>query len=195
MASASEFERLMERVATGSEDAVWELVETYTPYIIRSVRLTLSTRLRPKLDSQDIAQALWCSLLVGDTDFARLKSPGELIAFLARAAKNKVTSQSRRHHAIKRDVLREVSVANNETPEAGRRENPDPLFARDPTPSKIVAVRERWCQLISQASERDQRIVRMRMDRRSFQEISGEVHVSEMTARRTIERMVDQLCQ
>lgn len=195
MTKPSEFNKLMGQVAAGSEEAVWELVQTYTPYIIRSVRLSLSSKLRPKLDSQDIAQALWFSLLVGDADLSRLKSPRELIAFLARAAKNKVTSQSRRHHAIKRDVSREVSVTKDEKSPVRSENASEALYSRDSTPSKIVAVRERWNQLIAQASERDQRIIHMRMDRRSFEDISVEVQVSEMTARRTIERLVDQLSQ
>src|SRR5688572_28901882 len=52
MTSPSEFERLIQEVSSGSEDAIWKLVETYTPFIIRSVRSTLPSRLRPRLDSQ-----------------------------------------------------------------------------------------------------------------------------------------------
>jgi RNA polymerase sigma factor (sigma-70 family) len=194
MRKVSEFEKLMEQVTAGSEEAVWELVQTYTPYIIRSVRLTLSSKLRRKLDSQDIAQALWLSLLVGNTDLSRMKSPHELIAFLAKAAKNKVVSQTRHHHARKRDVTKEVA-ANHHGKFNLSDESSAVLFARDPTPSKLIAVRERWDSLIAAASDRDRRIIRMRIERRSFEDISGEVHVSQMTARRAIERIVDQLSQ
>jgi RNA polymerase sigma factor (sigma-70 family) len=194
MGKSSEFEHLMEQVAAGSEDAIWKLVDEYTPYIIRSVRLTLSPKLRPKVDSQDIAQSLWASLLLGDRELSGLKSPGALIAFLAKAARNKVTSQQRHHHALKRDISREVSAAQHESIRTDGRA-PASFYARDPTPSKIVAVREKWDQLVAQASERDRHILRMRVQQRNFGEISAEVQVSEMTARRAIERLVDQLCE
>jgi DNA-directed RNA polymerase specialized sigma24 family protein len=194
MSDLTEFERLIEQVAAGSEDAVWELVQTYTPYIRRSIRLSLAPKLRSRLDSQDIAQALWLSLLIGDADFSRMKSPNALIAFLARAAKNRVASQTKRHHAIKRDVAKEVSVNSQEFHDPITTA-PAAAFDRDPTPSKIVAVRDKWDHLIANASKRDQRIVHMRMERQSFEAISSEVNVSEMTARRAIERLVNQLCQ
>jgi RNA polymerase sigma factor (sigma-70 family) len=185
----------MEQVADGSEEAVWELVQTYTPYIIRSVRLSLSSNLRRKLDSQDVAQALWLSLLVGDVDLSRMETPEALIAFLARAAKNKVVTQIRLHHALKRDVSREIATMSDDGSNPDSDVRASLLYSRDPTPSKVVAVRERWDQLIANASDRDRRIIRMRIERRSFEDISGEVQVSQMTARRAIERFVDQFCK
>ena len=195
MGKDSEFEQLMEHVVAGSEEAVWTLVQTYTPYIIRSVRLSLSSKLRPKLDSQDIAQALWLSLLLGDNDLSRMESPEALVAFLSRAAKNKVTSQARRHQSLKRDISKEVPAASHDGPGGADESACAVLYSRDPTPSKLVAVRERWDHLVAKASERDRTILRMRVERHSFEEISGEVQVSQMTARRVIERLVDQLCE
>src|SRR5688572_4428906 len=103
----SEFEALMEQAAAGSEDAIWKLAETYTPYVIRSVRVLMSDKLRARFDSQDVAQALWASLLLGESELFSIKSPEALIAFLTRVAKNKVIDQTRQHHAQRRDVSRE----------------------------------------------------------------------------------------
>jgi len=194
METDSEFERLLRQVAEGSDEAALQLVETYTPFIIRSVRLALSPKLRPKLDSHDIAQALWASLLLGDVDLSRIKTPEALIAFLARAAKNKVASQARRHGAQKRNIDAEVSQ-DSRMRENRATDSSVSALDRDPTPSKLIAVRERWNHLLAKASERDQRIVEMRIDRKSFDEISLEVNVSQMTARRVIDRIIDEFCQ
>jgi RNA polymerase sigma factor (sigma-70 family) len=195
MGNESKFKRLMDEVADGSDQAVWELVQTYTPYIIRSVRMSLSAKLRPRLDSHDVAQALWMSLLLGDVDLSRMKTPEALIAFLARAAKNKVVSQARRHQALKRDVTREIAATADFKLSTPGESNASALYSREPSPSKVIAVREQWDQIISSASDRDRRIIHMRMERRSFEDISSEVNVSQMTARRAIERLVSQLCQ
>src|SRR5262249_2841714 len=85
MATVSKFDQLMANVAAGSEEAIWELLETYTPFVIRAARLSLPPTVRQKLDSQDIAQTLWASLLLGRTNLAKLESPDRLIAFLCRA--------------------------------------------------------------------------------------------------------------
>jgi RNA polymerase sigma factor (sigma-70 family) len=192
MTSPSEFERLIQEVSSGSEDAIWKLVETYTPFIIRSVRSTLPSRLRPRLDSQDIAQAIWASILLGECDLERLKSPQQLIAFLMKTAKNKVTTQTRRYFSLKRDVSKEVRTDQDAVP---TRYSVHSIFSREPSPSQLIATRERWEQLVSNSTERDRRILRMRLDRRSYDEISAEVQVSHMTARRVIERLVEGLCQ
>jgi DNA-directed RNA polymerase specialized sigma24 family protein len=192
----TEFERLIAEVAAGSEDAVWELAETYTPYIIRAVRLSLSPKVRAKLDSQDIAQTLWASLLLGDTDLTRLKSPEVLIAFLARAAKNKVIDKTRQLNTQKYNIAREEPMVIPGLEALGSPRQPAKTFhSRDCTPSTLVSVREQWTQILSKASNRDQRIVRMRTEGRTFEEISVEVQVSAMTARRAIERLVEQLTQ
>ena len=192
----TQFEHLIDEVAAGSEAAVWQLAETYTPYIIRAVRLSLPPKLRQKFDSQDIAQTLWASILLGGTDLHRLKSPENLIAFLARAAKNKVIDETRRFHTQKYNVAREEPL-DSSLAAAHRRVNyqPGPLHSREPTPSKQISVRERWDRLVANASERDRQILKMRIAGRSFDDISVQVHVSSMTARRAIERLVTQLSE
>jgi len=196
MGQITEFEQLMAGVAAGSEEAVWELAETYTPYIIRAVRLSLPAKLRHRLDSQDIAQTLWASLLLGDTDLAQWKSPTNLIAFLARAAKNKVIDQTRRLNTHKYNVAREEPLDSSAPKHVASQRRPTRhLYARDPTPSKVVSVRERWERIVSRASDRDRRILQMRFEGRNFDDISVEMQVSSMTARRAIERMVGQLTE
>src|SRR5262245_16988155 len=113
MMQGAEFDQLMAGVAAGSEEAIWRLAETYTPFIIRAVRQSLPTRLRSKVDSQDFAQTLWASLLLKNADLTRLKTPEQLIAYLVRATKNKVVDKTRHFDALKCDIHREEPLQDH----------------------------------------------------------------------------------
>jgi RNA polymerase sigma-70 factor (ECF subfamily) len=194
MSTVSKFDQLMADVAAGSEAAIWELLDTYTPFVIRAVRLSLPANVRQKLDSQDIAQTLWASILLGRTDLAKLGSPDGLIAFLCRAAKNKVIDKTRRLNTQKFAVSREQSL-NHPASESREGSSPEGLWANGSTPIEHVSVREQWRHLLSLASERDRQIIELRMKGCSFAEISQQVQVGEMTARRVVERFVEQLSE
>lgn len=192
MTELNDFDRLMAEVATGSEEAVFELAETYTPYIIRSVRRWLSPQLRPKFDSQDVAQTLWASLLLRRADLLRLKTAEELIAFLAQAAKNKVVAKARFVHAQKRNIALETRLPEETQPFQNQRPVSDPpLCSREPTPSTLASVRERWHRAIANASERDQQIVKLLLKRHTFEQIGSLLSIHEQTARRAVEKLVD----
>jgi RNA polymerase sigma factor (sigma-70 family) len=193
MAQIAEFNRLMAEVAAGSDDAVWQLAETYTPYIIRAVRHSLSPRLRQKLDSQDFAQTLWASLLLRPANLTRLKTPEQLIAYLAGATRNKVFEKARRFHAQKCDVRREESLDN--APGArglGGRRHSNSLHSRDATPSAIASIRDLWLHVLSSASERDREIVRLRRAGWTFEAIGEALQINEQTARRAMGRLLEQ---
>lgn len=198
MTQVAVFDQLMAEVAAGSEEATWQLAETYTPYIIRAVRASLPPKVRQKLDSQDFAQALWASILLKRTDLTRLKTPEQLIAFLARAARNKVIDATRRYLGTQKyDVKRE---RNLDDVAFGRRKRPErtlsgALFARDPTPSEFASLRERWNQVLKRASERDRQILRHRLAGDTFQIISVKLKINQATARRAIQRLIDQLSE
>jgi RNA polymerase sigma factor (sigma-70 family) len=193
MVEIAEFDRLMAEVASGSDDAVWQLAETYTPYIIRAVRYTLSAKLRPKLDSQDFVQTLWASLLLRPQDLARLKSPEELIAYLAAATRKKVLEKAKRFHTKKRDVRREealecASVAGD----FRQKSQTSALCSRDASPSATARVRDHWLHVMSNASDRDREIVRLRRAGYSFGTIGEQLQINEQTARRAMRRILEQ---
>jgi RNA polymerase sigma factor (sigma-70 family) len=197
MAQIAEFDRLMADVAAGSEEAVWQLAEIYTPYIIRAVRLSLSPRIRPKLDSQDFAQTLWASLLLKRADLTRLKSPEQLIAYLVQATKNKVIDKTRHFKTQKHNVDREENLESYAAVKAqARLQSPRQfLYSRDPTPSTSAILRERWDQILANASERDRRILTLRLSGCTFNSISGQLQINEATARRAMQRLIDQLSE
>jgi RNA polymerase sigma factor (sigma-70 family) len=194
MAQIAEFDRLMAEVAAGSDEAVWQLAETYTPYIIRAVRHSLSAKLRQKLDSQDFAQTLWASLLLRPAELTRLKTPEQLIAYLAGATRKKIFEKARRFQAQKRDIRREESL-DHTTALRGvdRKTCRSGLHSRDATPSATALVRDQWHHILSTASERDREIVRLRRAGCTFEAIGEKLRVNEQTVRRAMRRLIDQL--
>jgi RNA polymerase sigma factor (sigma-70 family) len=197
-APIAEFEKLMGEVASGSEDAIWQLAQTYTPYIVRTVRLSLSPKLRSKLDSQDVAQTLWASLLLKRTELARLKTPQQLIAYLAKATKHKVIDAARHYRTQKHDITREQSLDKGEPADAhgGNQHNArNRLFSRETSPSTAASLRERFNSVLTNATERDRKILHLRLRGCTFATISLKLKIDERTARRAICALVDQLSQ
>jgi RNA polymerase sigma factor (sigma-70 family) len=197
MVMIAEFDRLMAEVAAGSEDAVWQLAETYTPYIIRAVRSSLPRTLRAKLDSQDFAQSLWASLLLRRADLTRLETPGQLIAYLAQATRNKVVDKTRHFHTQKNDIGREERLPDHliSLKQAPVRVQRSALYARDLSPSTSANLRERWNQILSTLSDRDRKIFQLRLEGRTFDEISQKLEINQATARRAIQRLIEQLSE
>jgi RNA polymerase sigma factor (sigma-70 family) len=194
MSEITEFDRLMAEVAAGSEEAVMELAETYTPHILRSVRRCMSPKIRPKLDSQDVAQTLWASLLLRRSELLRLKTREQLIAYLVRASRNKVAEKAVKLRTQKRDIDREEPLGLAGSPIGNRRvsQGNEPC-SREPTPSTHASLRERWRKAISTASERDRRIVELVLQRRTYDEIGQILAIHEQTARRAVEKLVQEL--
>jgi len=94
--SDNDFERLMEGVRSGSEEAAWELVATYGESLRRAVRRVLNGKLRSKFDSFDFVQLVWKSFFCATNAAQQCKSPEELVAFLSSMARNKVRMEIRK---------------------------------------------------------------------------------------------------
>jgi RNA polymerase sigma-70 factor (ECF subfamily) len=182
----SEFAELMQRIQAGSQDAAWELLEKYGPHVQRFVRRSLNPQMRSKFDSVDFMQVVWASFFREPERIRRLDSPQQLVGYLAAMARNKVGTEVRRGMLTgKRDLRREVSIDEpRESPHEG-------LTARDPTPSSVAMARERWTQLVDDQPEGVRKIVEMRFMGATFDEIAEELHIHERTARKAIQRLVD----
>lgn len=63
--STAEFSALVERVRLGDEDALAELLQRYEAEVRLTARILLGRALRPHLDSVDLVQSVYHSLMVG----------------------------------------------------------------------------------------------------------------------------------
>jgi RNA polymerase sigma-70 factor (ECF subfamily) len=176
----SEFRQAIEQICAGSDEAVWNFIETYGPHIQRVVRRRLHQSLRSKFDSIDFVQMVWASFFADRKRIAAMREPEELIRYLMTMARNKVIDESRRRMKYqKHNVCRERSLDVGQYAGSVRRHD---------TPSQIASVRERWAGWMKDQSERNRRIVEMRMDGVAYDAISQHFGLSERTVREVIER-------
>ena len=181
-AERSEFQEILQRVEDGSDEALWELVERYGPHIQRWVKRKLDPRLRSKFDSADFVQMVWASFFRRPPEVERFSEPRQLIGYLVAMATNKVLDEHRRRlGTLKYDVNRERSLQENEEalPQVDKTRG---------TPSQYAIAHERWRKLMDAESERNRRIVEMRIAGATYVEIAKELNVHERTVRKVIEQ-------
>ncbi len=182
--ATGEFETLMREFAAGSEEAAWQIVEIYGPYVFRSVRRALSPKLRNQFDSVDFVQAVWASLIASREKLRHVEQPQELIAILSAIGRNKVIDVVRRARTKKYNIHREVSVDQDGAPIV------DSAPSRDPTPSDVAMARERWEGMMRDQPSHYRSIVVLRMHGNTHQDIANQLNVSDRTVRRVLNRLL-----
>jgi RNA polymerase sigma factor (sigma-70 family) len=179
MAQVSEFRNAIDRICSGSEEAIWEFIEEYGPHIQRVVRRRLNQSLRAKFDSVDFVQMVWASLFADLTKIKQMRDPKELIMYLAGMARNKVLEETRRRMQCERyNVRKEQPLSSSDLSEARSVTGHD-------TPSQHLIAKERLQKLMG-TSQRDQRILQMRLKGSTYVEIAKAMGINERTVRQII---------
>lgn len=177
------FRDLLEDVRSGSQDAAWELVETYGPHVHRYVRRVMHRSLRSKFDSLDFVQIMWASLFREPGKLSGFDQPEEFIAYLVTLAKNKVFNELRRRKYTERyDIGREQPYPDDSVAMADVRQQP-------PTPSAVAIAKERWVHLVSNQNQTVQSVVTLRLRGNTFEEIADKLQIHERTARKAIAQL------
>lgn len=179
----SEFRKVVERVCAGSDEAAWELIDTYGPHIQRVVRRKLNQRMRSKFDSLDFVQMVWASFFTEREKMAKFTEPTDLIKYLATIAQRKLIQESRRRlQGQKHNVGRERALISGS-------EDESTYVRKSNTPSQIVMAKDRLEAMMRERSDRDRRVVELRMQGLTFVEIGEELGIHERTAREVIEKL------
>ena len=189
-----EFESLILQLANGSEEAAWRIADVYTPHILRVVRAALPSAVRRRMDSIDFAQIVWASILQRRSYLSTVKSPEHLIALLSTVARRKVTDAFRHNTYQVRDVRRESKLDTGDLEyQASRGGGESGMRDRNLTPSQMVGLQEKWSRVVTALSARDREIVKLRIQGRHFPAIAEKVGVCESTAKRVMDRVLEQL--
>ena len=182
--NAEDFRDLMQRIRAGSEEAAWELVERYGEPIRRAVRRALNKKLRPKFDSLDFVQLVWSSFFRARDRLDRFQRPEQLAAFLFAMTRNKVGMEVRRRLLTdKYDVTRERSF--DELGAEGREE----LSDREPAPIEVAIAREQWNRILLDQPPHYRRIVQLRLQGHTYQDIADSLQLAESTVRRFLKKL------
>jgi RNA polymerase sigma factor (sigma-70 family) len=182
MSSTTEFNVLMDRLATGCPDAPTELFEHYGKHVRKIVRFHLGRRLRREFDSLDFTQEVWTSFFAQAHDRERFAGPKELAAFLARIARNKIADRIRdRVRSRKRALARTQPLDSALLDTVGN--------ARTPSPSQVFAAREQWELLVRGQSSRNQRMLELLREEYTHAQIGKELGLHEKTVQRLLARL------
>jgi RNA polymerase sigma factor (sigma-70 family) len=178
--SSMDFETLLGRLRLGDEDAAWDLVCEFGPHVVAVLRRRLKNQIRVRIDSQDLAQAVWKSFFLGIGDMAEIRSPDQLIAALIRMAQCKVLN------AYRDQLYTDCRGAVREVPFVSQDADGERIAGREATPSQFAIARERWQQMLRERSPEQQEVLRRRMTGESFEAIADSLGISARTARRVV---------
>jgi RNA polymerase sigma factor (sigma-70 family) len=192
---SSGFEVLIRRIGEGSDEAVWELLNRYSANILRVVRRHLPAELRPKVDSVDIVQSVWKSLLRKGEGFDHIASAEQFIGYISRVAQYKVF-EAHRHFTkyAQFDIRREAPMGRpKHSGEEVGDELGDCIDPRSHDPGEVLHALESWSLAMEKAGERGQRVVQLRLRGMTYQEIAEETGLSAITVRRTLASVLTSL--
>jgi RNA polymerase sigma factor (sigma-70 family) len=176
----SPFRQIIDRICSGSKEAVFEFIEDYGPHIQRVVRCRLNQSLRAKFDSLDFVQMVWMTLFTDLTKISQFKDPEQLIAYLVVIARNKVVEESRRRLKYQKyNVKREAKLTASDARVAT-------TARRNETPSAELIAREHFHEILNGKSERDRQVFTLRMEGATFDKIGTTLGISERTARQVM---------
>ena len=178
-----DIQSFLARIQAGDEDAARELLTRYEAEVRLVVRRQLPRLLRSRFDSLDFLQSVWGSF------FRRVRSgPAEfedsrhLVAFLARAAKNKVIDEYRRAASRKQDMHREEPLWGDGL---RPRDVPDPADS----PSEVAQAHEVLVRLRELMPRDRQAILEMKAEGLSSKDIGERLGISERTVQRVLEEL------
>jgi RNA polymerase sigma-70 factor (ECF subfamily) len=177
----SELTQFLRRIHEGDEGAARELLQRFEAEVRLVVRRQLPRLLRSRFDSLDFLQSVWGSFFLrmrnSPTDF---EDSRHLVAFLARAAKNKVIDEYRRAASHKNDMHREEPLwGDGHRP----RDVPDPIDS----PSEVAQAREVFGRLRELMPTEKRAILEMKADGLSSKDIGERLGISERTVQRVLE--------
>lgn len=184
MAGDDELRALMARAKAGDRDAVGEILTRYEREVLIMVRARLPREIRRQYDSVDFVQAVWKSLIPEFAKSARdFENERHLLKFLSGVVRNKVMEQHRR---LTRTAKYNVRMEEGLYVRRGDRDVPRELASPDPSPSQTALERECFARLTDQRSPLEVKVIGMRREGRTFEDIAAETQVDERSLRRII---------
>ncbi len=180
-----DFADLMTRAKAGDPEAIRDFLLRFEPEVRMMVRARLPKKLRTQVDSLDIVQAVWQSFfsdLPQDTpDFLKAE---HVHGFLAGVVRNKVYEQ---HRKLTRTAKYNISREERLYVRHGDREVPREVISPDPSPSQAAQASDRMAQLTEGRSPSEVKMIMLRREGLTYDEIAAHIGVNEKTVRRIID--------
>jgi RNA polymerase sigma factor (sigma-70 family) len=183
---------LMAQWREGDQEAAGALFQRYAERLLALARRRLSPLLVRHVDPEDVVQSAYRSFFTGARAgrFA-LERSGDLWRLLVAITLHKLQHQVERHTTAKRAVSRECHPDERNNPARLQEE----ILAREPTPAEAAALTDTLQQLLRGLQPLECRMVELRLQGYSLDEIAADVRRSERTVRRLLERVKERLHQ
>ncbi len=186
MATLPEEQVLIDLWRGGDENAARQIVERYFDRLLALADRRISQRLASRVDPEDIVQSVF------RTFFVRLKEgqfvfqdEDDLCKLLMRITLHKTLRQVAFHKAAKRDPNQEANQGDH------HRELLLALLDKEPSAEATVAFLDQLHHFLNQLEPQTRRILEMRLQGFTNDEISKELNVYDRKIRRAVERVRD----
>jgi RNA polymerase sigma factor (sigma-70 family) len=192
-----EFSHLMALVQAGDANAVGTLLSLFEHEVRIVVRHKLPRRLRVRYDSMDFVQSVYQSIMadwqVKPPD--SLQTKAQICAYLQATAHNKVLEIYRREtRTQKYDINREVAnlVRGRGVVDSATEKSLEP-YSHDPSPSQHAVAKDLMESLTRGKPAVVERILILRQEGCTFEEIGAKVGLSERAVRRILNDLRSQI--
>jgi RNA polymerase sigma factor (sigma-70 family) len=180
---------LLKQWQAGDQRAAHELYNRYGQRLMALVGSRLSPQLAPRLDAEDVVQSAYRSFFVRARDGRIvLERAGDLWQLLLAITLNKLHRLVKHHQAKKRAVGREQAEGRQ-----APRTAPEPAY--DSFTVEALALAEALAKIRQTSTAVDFRVVELRLQGYTVEEIAAEMQRGERTVRRVLERTKLQLEQ
>lgn len=192
MSDEPSFTDLLRRVRSGDERAAGEMVRLYEPAIRREVRRRLTdARLRRVLDASDVCQLVMKSFFVrAALGQYELDGPAQLLALLARMARNKLGDEAKKE----RREQRGGKLLQAPLPQDGERGEVR-LPGREADPAEQTAAADLLRQAMGRFADEERRVVELKAQGCLWPEIAARLGGTPEARRKQYGRAVERVAR
>lgn len=188
-------QRLITLAQNGNQSALDQLFKRYNERVLQRVRIFIGPELRTKLESVDIVQEVFISVLRDLNNFT-YKNEGDLLRWISKIIEHRLQDNSDKIHAKKRDARKEIPLNNN-------RSSTQDTFVGIPgpvdttTPSLIMSRREDWNKLekaMDKLKPEHREVIKLtKMNELSYKEVADRLGKSSEAVRTLLARALTAL--
>jgi len=179
---------LVARWRAGDQQAATELFRRYADRLVALARSRLSQRASQHVDPEDVVQSVYRVFYAKSSEGRYdLQFGGDLWQLLVTMTLNKVKNQTKRLHQAKRAVDRQQNFGSEDSLLGLSAQ----ALGREPTPLETVVLTDLLEQIMHKLESLPRRVVELRLQGNTLEEIAAAVQFSE----RTVCRILDEVKQ
>ncbi len=180
--STDPIEGLLEQLRSGDPLAIEQVFALYQPYLRMVVRRQMPRQLRTKLDSLDVVQSVWASLLGGfGSGRWQFATTQQLRAFLVKVTRRRLSDRLRHYRAA---LESEEPLHDN---------GPGQASANQPRPSELAQAADLWDKMLALCPPAHHKVLLLKRQGLQLREIADRTGLHEGSVRRILRKLARQL--